>query len=215
MEERFKTIFDEWAEYYDDTVYDENNEYTEVFDNYHGIFDKIAESIADKSSKVLEIGTGTGNLLAYLKEKGFDVVGLEPSKAMREVALKKNNTIKILEGHFLDIPIEDKVDAIVTSYAFHHLNYLEKEKAIQLLDEILTDNGRIIIADTMFESVAYKNELFNNIKESGAINLYRDLNTEYYELLDDILKIFLNLGYKVDCFKMNKFVWVVSTQKNK
>lgn len=210
----FNELFDKWASSYDDTVYGTDNEYIEVFENYDLILKTIQENINDKKERlVLEIGVGTGNLLKNLYENGFNVIGIEPSVEMRKVSIKKLPNVKILNGHFLDIPLDYKFDAIVSSYAFHHLTYEEKKKAIKYLDGLLNDNGKIVISDTMFESKEYKNSLYKHVEKSNAFNLLNDLKTEFYEYLQDILILFTELNYYVEAKKINKYVWVITAYK--
>jgi len=85
---------------------------------------------------------------------------------------------------------------------------------LDYLDGLLNENGRIIIADTMFESKKYKESLFKYVKNSKAFNLLKDLNTEYYELKEDICGLFKDLNYTFEAVKMNKYVWLISATKN-
>ncbi|KPU27290.1 methyltransferase [Caloranaerobacter sp. TR13] len=209
----FNKLFDEWAKSYDKTVYGTDNEYVEVFQNYEDILKYISDEVADKNGIIVEIGVGTGNLTKLLYEKNLNVVGIEPSKEMRKIAKEKLPNIDILDGHFLSIPIDKKVDAIVTSYAFHHLTYDEKKKALEYLDKKLNNNGKIVIADTMFESIEYKKNLLKYVELNECFNLLNDLKTEYYELLDDLCVLFKELNYSYSLKKMNKYVWVISAVK--
>ena len=207
----FNELFDAWAPVYDETVYDPNNEYKEVFENYSEILKEISR-LASENGKglTLEIGTGTGNLALQLVDDGHRVICIEPSHEMRLAAEQKLPRSVILDGHFLKLPIDFKVDNIVTSYAFHHLTYVEKLESIKYLDSFLKDNGKIIIADTMFSSPQYKDALLEYVKDTQALNLFNDLNTEYYEYLDDIFRLFKDLNYSLDYKQMNKYVWIIT-----
>lgn len=209
----FNKLFDEWAKSYDETVYGTNNEYVEVFENYENILKYISDEISDKNGLIVEIGVGTGNLTKLLYEKNSNIIGIEPSKEMRKIAKQKLQNVDILDGHFLSIPIDKKIDAIVTSYAFHHLTYDEKKKALEYLDSKLNNNGKIVIADTMFESIEYKEKLLKYVESNKCFNLLNDLKTEYYELLDDICILFKELNYSYSLKKMNKYVWIISAIK--
>lgn len=52
--------------------------------------------LGDKKGKLLEIGSGTGKLLAKCKEIGWDVIGIEPSADARKIA-KEINGIELLK----------------------------------------------------------------------------------------------------------------------
>ncbi len=210
----FNELFDQWAPVYDQTVFNRDNEYNEVFENYDLLLKEICQQIRDKKiGLTLEIGVGTGNLSKELLKEGFSVIGIEPSDEMRRLAKEKLPNLAILDGHFLSIPIIEKFDSIVTSYAFHHLTYTEKRDSLKYLDGFLKKNGKIIIADTMFESEEYKSNLLKYVAESKAHNLLNDLNTEYYEYTEEILRLFDELDYTYTIKKMNKYVWMIIAEK--
>ncbi|WP_350343998.1 class I SAM-dependent methyltransferase [Proteinivorax tanatarense] len=168
-----------------------------------------------KAGLTLEIGVGTGNLTDKLIDSGASVIGVEPSTEMRKLATKKNSDLKIYNGHFLNISstLTIKFDNIVSSYAFHHLTLSEKRQAIQYLKRHLNPGGRIVIADTMFESAKYKKELYSSVKKNGQFNLLEDLNSEYYELLESVTSIFEDFNFQFNTKKMNEFVWVITAQR--
>ncbi|SET05736.1 putative AdoMet-dependent methyltransferase [Natronincola peptidivorans] len=210
----FNHLFDQWAGNYDNTVYGDDNEYAEVFEGYSKILSYVCDSIVDKSNgAILEIGVGTGNLTKELVDKNFNVIGIEPSKEMRKIAMSKLPRVPIFDGHFLDIPIAKSFDGIVTSYAFHHLTLQEKKEAITYLDAFLKPAGKLVIADTMFESPEYKKALHQHVKNSEAYGLLEDLRSEYYEYVDDIKKVLHDLGYSLEAKKMNKYVWIITASK--
>lgn len=211
----FNAFFDEWAASYDATVYGSDNEYIEVFQNYEGIFESIITSLhTQNANNVIEVGPGTGNLTAKLLSAGFKVVGIEPSSEMRKLASEKLPEVLFLEGHFLDFPELNPADAIVSSYAFHHLTLDEKRQSIDLMKGLLNKKGTLVIADTMFESAAYKSELLQAVEADGALNLLNDLNTEYYEMLEDMVAILEEAQFSVRKEKMNRYVWVLTASLN-
>jgi ubiquinone/menaquinone biosynthesis C-methylase UbiE len=209
----FNPLFDSWASSYDETVYGHDNEYSEVFSGYAEILEYICQGVRGKEGTIIEIGVGTGNLTKMLYDHGLNIVGIEPSQEMRKIAQSKLPSVKILDGHFLSIPVRGKVDAIVTSYALHHLTLDEKREALRYLDGLLNENGKMIIADTMFESEAYKENLLEYVRDCGTLNLLKDLNSEYYEYVDDLCQLFREMNYTYEIIKMNKYVWMISAVK--
>lgn len=76
-----------------------------------------------RGAKILEVGSGTGFLLALLQEKGYQVVGLEPAERMREIArLNSNGQIPIVAGTVTAIPFEaNSFDAVIAMEVFRYL----------------------------------------------------------------------------------------------
>lgn len=100
MGREFIELFEEWADYYDDTVTGYDDEYREVFKGYEQILDRVVEK---SYGHVLEFGVGTGNLTTRLVKAGLQVTGIEPSTAMRKKAMEKlESHIDIVDGDFLD-----------------------------------------------------------------------------------------------------------------
>jgi putative AdoMet-dependent methyltransferase len=211
MSGQFNELFDEWSADYDDTVAGSDLEYKEVFKSY----DHILETIAARSfGVVLEFGVGTGNLTKRLVEANLEVLGVEPSKKMKAIAKQKLPEIRIEEGHFLDFPFMDqKVDTIVSSYAFHHLTDQEKEEAIQLYEKLLNNGGKIVFGDTIFKDKQAQEQTYLDAKNKGFHRLANDLNTEYYTTIPKLDKILTKHNFTTNYEQINDFVWIIEAKK--
>ncbi|MEH7121336.1 class I SAM-dependent methyltransferase [Neobacillus vireti] len=213
MGREFNELFNEWAQSYDQTVSGHDPEYEDVFKDYN----KILSTVAEKSAgTVIEFGVGTGNLTAILNNRGINVYGIEPSEGMREIAQKKLNKVTLLDGDFLNFPqIDEEINTIVSTYAFHHLTDTEKDLAIQKYSKLLNENGSIIFADTVFPSELAKRE---RIRESRNQNFHRladDLEREYYTTIPILQHIFEKYGFSVSFIQLNSFVWLIEAIKGK
>jgi putative AdoMet-dependent methyltransferase len=212
MGREFLNIFEGWAEQYDSSVYGHDEEYKEVFANYEAILQGTAE---EAFGHVLEFGVGTGNLTAKLLERGLQVYGIEPSKPMRELAFEKlGNQVVIEDGDFLHFPLSSKkIDSIVSTYAFHHLTDVEKEQAVVKYGKLLHAGGKIIFADTMFESEQAFSDTIEQAKQQGFNNLAEDLEREYYTTIPVLRYIFEKHGFSVTFTRYNHFVWLLNAVK--
>lgn len=210
MGREFLDLFEEWAETYDATVTGVDPQYRAVFANYNEILNEVASA---SGGTVLEFGVGTGNLTEKLLDSGYEVIGIEPSQAMREIALEKFPELPLLEGDFLTFPEIKSADTIVSTYAFHHLTDSEKEIAVRQFSRILSSNGKVVFGDTMFESVAVKDKIIKQAYDKGFTNLAEDLEREYYPTLDVMRNIFTTHNYDVTFKQMNEFVWLVTAKK--
>ncbi|MDM5339202.1 class I SAM-dependent methyltransferase [Fictibacillus enclensis] len=213
MGREFISLFDEWAESYDQSVSGKDEEYREVFEQY----EHILETVASKTTgTVVEFGVGTGNLTEKLLKAGRTVYGIEPSLGMREKTKARFNDLELLDGDFLTFPqLPGEVDAIVSTYAFHHLTDEEKDSAIQLYSQILKENGKIVFADTAFTNEADREERHRLVKEKGYLNLLQDLQTEYYTTIDVLDDLFRKHGFDVSFEKLNTYVWLMEAVKTK
>ncbi|AZB43710.1 class I SAM-dependent methyltransferase [Bacillus sp. FJAT-42376] len=212
MGREFLDVFEGWASDYDTTVSGHDVEYKEVFQNYSGILEEVAER---SGSTVLEFGLGTGNLTAILHKAGKKVYGIEPSNAMRRKAIDKlPGDISISDGDFLEFPAPpEPVDSIVSTYAFHHLTDEEKDKAVGIYGSMLAKGGKIVFADTVFtDRDAYAKKI-DESKQRHYLSLAQDLETEYYTTHVVMKEIFEKHGFDAVFTQMNPFVWIMEAVK--
>ncbi|WP_147532934.1 class I SAM-dependent DNA methyltransferase [Bacillus marasmi] len=206
----FIELFDEWADTYDQTVLGDDKEYRAVFKNY----DRILQAVADRvQGKIIEFGVGTGNLTEKLLNSNNKVIGFEPSLAMREKALEKLTNVNILNGDFLSYNIHEPIDAIVSTYAFHHLTDDEKASAFSLYQSVLATGGKIVFADTVFISDAHKQTAIHEANLKGYLNLARDLATEYYSTIPSLEAMLKANHFSVEFTQLNSFVWLMDATK--
>lgn len=211
MGREFLDIFEDWAEEYDNTVNGFDPEYKDVFQAYDDILIEVSENAV---GNVLEFGVGTGNLTEKLLQRGHSIIGIEPSPAMKAIAKRKLPQVLVMDGDFLEYPIPDiPIYTIVSTYAFHHLTDEEKEVAVEQFAEILEANGKVVFADTMFETLEAKESKITESEEMGFTNLAEDLRREYYPTIGTMERIFTKHNFKVSFKQMNEFVWLIIAKK--
>lgn len=213
MGREFDELFNNWAPTYDETVMGNNIEYREVFLHYDEILDEVASRAI---GTVLEFGVGTGNLTKRLIDRGHKVYGVEPSEEMRAIAKQKIPGLQVWDGDFLNFPeINEPINSIVSSYAFHHLTDEEKSEAISIYAKMLKHGDKIVFADSIFEDEVALQEMIEQAKSKGYFNLLQDLETEYYSTITVFKKMFGDNGFEVSFKQMNNFVWVIEAVKMK
>lgn len=208
----FLDIFEKWANEYDASVSGKDEQYREVFRNYN----EILEYVADRSiGHVIEFGTGTGNLTKKLLEKELTVVGIEPSVPMRQLAHQKLGAdVLVTPGDFLQFDTSlFPAESLVSTYAFHHLTDKEKEEAVINYGKLLQTGGKIVFADTMFETADSFADTIVQAKQKGYTQLAEDLEREYYTTIPVLKQIFESNGFHITFTQFNRFVWVLEATK--
>lgn len=154
-----KQGFDLWAGEYDKTVQlsEENNQYP--FAGYKEILNTIYNEIREReNSEVLDIGFGTGILASQLYENGHPIDGIDFSSEMIAIAKAKMPEANLLEWDITEgLPHElagRKYDAIVSTYALHHLSDEQKVDFLKNLQPLLKAEGKIYIGDIAFQTRA-------------------------------------------------------------
>lgn len=206
--------FDSWAAKYDTDVQIPEDKGLKFYLNYDRVLEETAKEVGRKKGFVAEIGLGTGNLTKrIIEDKKISVeniIGIDQSLNMLIEAKKKLPKLKLMLGTFLQLPLkENSCDTIVSSYAFHHCNEKEKKLAIQEMDRILRQDGRIIITDLMYENQNARNHFAKNCTPWER----EDLEDEYFANVDELNNMFLSLGYQFRYERIDELIWMVVAQK--
>ncbi|EMR07729.1 putative methyltransferase [Bhargavaea cecembensis DSE10] len=211
MASEFTKLFDDWSKTYDDTVAGTDPEYREVFAHY----EDILQSVADKAEGlILEFGVGTGNLSERILRQGKELIGYEPSGEMRKISVQKLPGLTVFEGDFIDFPVTERSpDTIVSTYAFHHLTDEDKRTAISRYHELLSAQGKIVFADTVFADEEAKEKMIRDASDKNYTRLAQDLKTEYYTTIPVLTGFFEEIGFDVEFTRKNGFVWLIEAVK--
>ena len=114
------------------------------------------ERMHDKARPVLDVGCGMGGLSARLQAQGFVPVALTPDVHQIAHIEKKYPAIELVCGRFEDI------DAVANAHRFgtiinsESLQYLDLEKTVKLVTQLLAPSGRWLIGDFFKTSAAYR-----------------------------------------------------------
>ena len=101
-----------------------------------------------KGMRVLDVGCGTGNFSVKLARMGCEVVGLDISQDMLDIARKKaqdkNMDIQFLLGDVYDLKFDDsEFDAVFSMAAFEFIK--EAPKAYKEMMRVLKPQGQLLI----------------------------------------------------------------------
>lgn len=198
--------FDQWADTYDGWIGSDDP----VYFRYEEVLDRVVElSGAQPGRTVLDIGTGTGNLAARLLARGAGVVGVDPSRYMLKKAAAKQDCrgIELLhvKDPFLELPYSgESFDAVVSTYAFHHVFPPKKPACIREMLRVLKTGGSWVVGDLMFR---------NEASEKAALQRYDWMEDEYFARIDEISAVLHELGMDLNCRQFTPVTWVVWTVK--
>ncbi|WP_432406346.1 methyltransferase domain-containing protein [Wukongibacter sp. M2B1] len=201
--------FDSWANTYDNSV-KRNIGSTKIYKKYEEVLEnvyRLGTKNTPINAKILDIGVGTGNLSKKFLENGYNnIIGLDQSREMLNVAKSKFPNLKLRLGEFLKIPFENNVfDLIVSTYAFHHLNEEEKSVAIREMLRVLKENGKIVIGDLMFRNEMTKKEIYRNFSKEQI----SEIEDEYYSNIELLKKEFAKYNKELYSYNIDKLVFVV------
>ena len=114
-------------------------------------------SAAEPGMRVLDLGTGTGNLAARFAAFGCTVIGVDFSSEMLAAARRKVPDARFVRGDLtggLDFLGDERFDLIVSAYVFHEFDLSTKVSILKrFARDHLTEWKRIIIGDIAFPTV--------------------------------------------------------------
>ncbi len=141
--------------------YYKSEDYISHTDSRKSLFDKIYQfvkkislnkklqlinSFYSPSKNILDIGAGTGDFLNFCQLNSWNVFGVEPSEKARNIASKKG--IELKEN--INLFQNKKFDVITLWHVLEHVENLSEY--IHLLSNLLSDNGRLVIAVPNYKS---------------------------------------------------------------
>ena len=132
--------------------------------------------------RVLDLGCGTGNYTLELRERGFDVIGLDASGAMVEVARAKG--LNCIVGNAYTLPLPDaSFDLVlsVTMFEFIH----EPEKVLAEIYRVLKPGGEVVVGTMNGQSSWF---IFKRLKSLFIETAYRYARFYSPGELEDLLK---------------------------
>ena len=175
---------------------------------YHRQLEKYLQYLIPPNSSVIEIGCGTGDLLAALNpERG---VGVDISPGMVKTARGKFPHLQFETGDLEDLQIEEKFDYVVVVETIGHVDDIQS--AFRELRKVCKPETRVIIV--------YYNYLWEPVlKFAEAVGLRMKQPLQHWLPLDDISNLlYLNdfevvkKGYR---FLLPVYIPLVSTFLNR
>jgi 2-polyprenyl-3-methyl-5-hydroxy-6-metoxy-1,4-benzoquinol methylase len=115
----------------------------------------LQNHLPNQNLSVCEIGCGNGAKLKFIKDVGYEVIGVEPDDAAREVAISEG--LKVLPGTAEALPKElddAKFDVIFLNHVLEHVR--EPKLALQNAKKLLSPGGKIIIETPNNISIGFK-----------------------------------------------------------
>lgn len=127
----------------------------------------LVDLLPKPSASVLDVGAGSGRDAAWLSNLGFDVIAVEPSKNMRDLAIEKHESLSV---RWVDdsMPSLEKVsklglsfDVILLSAVWMHLPLSDRPRAFRKLINLLKPGG--LLAITLRDGAIDQKRSFNPV----------------------------------------------------
>lgn len=187
----------------------EHGKFAEIYDifmkgvNYNSWY-RFLRKYIKKSGKILDLGCGTGEFIWRFLRDGYEVVGIDISESMLNVARNKldkrgyGGKYELFKEDIIKYNHNEKVDYIVCN--FDTVNYFENEdnfeKFVQVCKNNLKNNGLLIfdvVTEDIFEEI-FENDIFLDEEEEYTSIWRHEKLSEKRHLVEIDLFIRENMG---------------------
>ena len=127
----------------------------------------VFSMLRSRGGKALDLGCGTGNYTLELKRRGFDVIGLDASEGMLEIARSKG--LECVKGDAYSLPFPDESFNLVLSVTMFEFIH-EPEKVLREIHRVLKPGGEVLIGTMNGRSSWF---LFKRLKSLFVETAYR------------------------------------------
>ncbi len=143
----------------------------------------------NEKSRVLELGSGTGNLTRKIKTCR-EIVCVDISTKMEKLGATKLSHLanrSFIEDDILEILIKDIgfFDTIVSTYTAHHLIDEEKKVFFKRIWNRLSPGGIAVFGDLMLETEASRKLQIDSYRKRGEETTAVAIEEEFFWVVDD------------------------------
>lgn len=97
-------------------------------------------------SRVLDVATGTGDLAIELASRGADVVGMDFSEGMLELAREKAPGLRFEQGNALELGYADgEFDAVTVGFGAR--NFADLDRGLAEMARVTRPGGRVVVLE--------------------------------------------------------------------
>jgi putative AdoMet-dependent methyltransferase len=177
----------------------------------------IKEAHINSSSRVLELGSGTGNLSCLITQCG-ELVCVDLSEQMEAIARSKS--VHIPNRRFIHADILEvfdygsaPFDSIISTYAIHHLTDKEKRLLFAKVFARLVPDGRAVFGDLMLQNQEEKSARIREYLTKSDAKTAQAIEEEFFWPIDTAVRDLIELGFRVATKRFSDLSWGVVALK--
>jgi putative AdoMet-dependent methyltransferase len=201
-------------------VYDNDvrNETDPIRTGYREILSWVVQQAKITStSRVLELGSGTGNLSRLIESCG-EIVSVDVSENMEAVAKRKVHHLtnrRFIKADILEVFAQElgEFDAVISTYVVHHLTESEKQRLFELVFDCLLPGGRAIFGDLMVLNSSEKEDKIQQYLANGDRATAQAISEEFFWLLNLAIGDLERLGFQVGTARFSDLSYGVAAKK--
>jgi putative AdoMet-dependent methyltransferase len=171
----------------------------------------IAEAHITAASRVLELGSGTGNLSCRIPICG-ELVCVDLSERMEAIAVPKLAHIpnrRFIKADLLEVFRSEigLFDSIISTYTIHHLTDEEKHRLFAEVFASLVPGGRAVFGDLMLQNDQQKAVKIRGYHARGDAKTVTAITDEFFWMIDATTADLNKLGFRVETRQFSDLSW--------
>ncbi len=96
--------------------------------------------------RIIDVGSGTGHILHWLTQQGYDAIGVEPARQMRTLCQQLFPSVQVIEGYADRLPFPDEsADLILAIEVLRYLDRQTVQRTYRSFWRVLKPGGWIFI----------------------------------------------------------------------
>jgi putative AdoMet-dependent methyltransferase len=197
---------------------DVRNEADPIRTGYRDVLSWVVQQAQiTSSSRVLELGSGTGNLSELIASCG-ELVSVDVSENMEAIATRKVRHLanrRFIKADILEAFSQElgKFDAVISTYAVHHLTDQEKRRLFALVFDHLLPGGAAVFGDLMVQNGSEKEEKIQQYLVKGDRATAEAISEEFFWSLGSAIADLTRLGFKVRAKRFSDLSYGVIARK--
>jgi putative AdoMet-dependent methyltransferase len=197
---------------------DVRNEADPIRTGYRGVLRwVIREAQITPSSRVLELGSGTGNL-SELIASCDELVSVDVSENMEAIAKPKVRHLtnrQFIKADILEVFAQElgKFDTVISTYSVHHLTDQEKRRLFALIFDYLLPTGSAVFGDLMVQNSSEKEAKILQYLAKGDRATAQAISEEFFWSLDTAIGDLERVGFNVRAVRFSDLSYGVIARK--
>jgi putative AdoMet-dependent methyltransferase len=168
-------------------------------------------------SRVLELGSGTGNLSRLITSCGR-LVSVDISENMEAIARLKLSHLtrrQFIKADILEVFTQGlgQFDAVISTYVVHHLTDHEKQRLFELVFDRLLPGGRAVFGDLMMQKSSEKQKKIQEYLAKGDRATVQAIREEFFWSLAIAIGDLERLGFKVNTARFSDLSYGLVAEK--
>jgi ubiquinone/menaquinone biosynthesis C-methylase UbiE len=142
-----------------------------------------------------DMGCGPGHLARFLANLGVEVIGIDVSRSMIEVARRLNPELAFEQGDMLRLPFaDDSFAGIVAFYSLIHIDRSRVPEALAELRRVLSKTGPLLISFHLGEGEIHVEEFHGHRSQTGQKIAFHATLFE----MDEMTRFLESAGFAVE-----------------